>query len=66
MRPARVRQPGVLRVADAAVLLDMDEGTVRRALRRGELPGFRVGREWRLPADVLERLLARRGDSWPT
>ena len=61
MRPTRVKQPEVLRVVDAAVLLGMDTETIRRALRLGGLPGFKVGREWRIPADVVERLLVGSG-----
>lgn len=60
MRPARVERPRMLCVADAAVLLDVSESALRAALARGELPGVRVGRLWRVPSDVVERLLVAR------
>jgi excisionase family DNA binding protein len=43
-----------LTVEEAAELLRVDETTVRRALREGELPGQKIGRVWRIPkADLL-------------
>ncbi|MEX2264551.1 MAG: helix-turn-helix domain-containing protein [Bryobacteraceae bacterium] len=35
--------------------------TVRRLLRAGELPGYKIGpREWRIPADAWEEYVKRR------
>lgn len=47
--------PCVLDIASAAELLDVDRSTVRRALRDGRLPGWRLGGQWRLwkPAVLL-------------
>lgn len=36
--------------AEVAALLGMDPRTVRAALQRGEIPGFKVGAWWRTPA----------------
>lgn len=60
MRPSRVDRPRLLTVGDAAVLLQVSQDLVRRALRRGDIPGVRIGRLWRVPVDVIDRLLAGR------
>ena len=43
----------LLTVNEAARVLRVSEVTVRRPVRRGELPGLRVGRQWRISADGL-------------
>lgn len=52
--------PAVLTPAQAADLLQVSPTTVVRKLRRGELPGFRVGNRWRLHRS---QLLAQIGQS---
>lgn len=47
-----------LTVAQAAVYLQMSEPMVRHFLRKGDLPGQRIGRQWRIRRADLERLLA--------
>lgn len=39
--------PAVYRVKELAALLDMGERQVREALIRGEIPGVRIGGQWR-------------------
>jgi excisionase family DNA binding protein len=39
--------PEVLTVEQAAELLQVDTDTIRALARQGELPGRKVGREWR-------------------
>lgn len=41
-----VALPDVCRVEDLAEHLQVSTAAIRRALRRGELPGRRVGRRW--------------------
>ncbi len=50
-----------LTVEEAAEYLRVDPVTVERELRRGRLPGNRVGRAWRLSGDVLADYI-RNGD----
>ena len=38
---------------ETAQVLRSDERTVRRALERGDIPGFRVGQHWRVPVAWL-------------
>ena len=42
-------------------LLDVDASTVYRMAGDGRLPAVRIGRQWRFPADAIERLLVPAG-----
>jgi excisionase family DNA binding protein len=42
-------------------LLDVDASTIYRMAGDGRLPAVRIGRQWRFPADEIERLLAPAG-----
>ena len=47
---------------DVRKLLDLDLDTIYRAARAGELPGIRVGRQWRFDLDeIRDRLRTSRG-----
>jgi excisionase family DNA binding protein len=52
--------PDVMTVDQAAELIGCSRLTVIRALRTKELPGYKVGRSWRVPraplVEALERL----------
>jgi excisionase family DNA binding protein len=43
----------ILTVRQAAELLQASEETVRDWLRRGRIPGRRVGRSWRISEEAL-------------
>jgi excisionase family DNA binding protein len=47
----------LLTVGEVASLLRISEHTVRRLLATGELPGVRVGRQWRIAAGELDARL---------
>ncbi len=51
----------VLTVPEVAKYLRIDEQTVYRLLRTGELHGVKAGREWRVHRSILERFA--RGES---
>jgi excisionase family DNA binding protein len=42
-------------------LLDVDASTVYRMASDGRLPAVRIGRQWRFPADAIDRLLVPNG-----
>lgn len=42
---------------DVADELCVSLTTVYNLLREGKLPGFKVGRIWRIPKDALERVI---------
>jgi excisionase family DNA binding protein len=50
-----VSLPGVLFVADAAVRLGVDPSRVRQLARSGDLPAVRIGRQWLIDADAVDR-----------
>ena len=45
----------VLKVAELAEYLRIHSATVYRLLRRKQLPGFRVGGEWRFSLDEIDQ-----------
>jgi excisionase family DNA binding protein len=47
-----------LTTAEAAELYQLDMDTVLKCLRTGEIPGFKVGRQWRIPAAKVLALLS--------
>ncbi len=47
----------MLTPVDVANLLQVNERTVTQWLRKGQLRGFTVGKEWRVPVKDLEALL---------
>lgn len=51
----------ILTTEQAAELLQVDVGTVRRWLRRGRIPGRRIARDWRISEDALNEWV-RRGE----
>lgn len=55
--PAFPAAPAVYRVAEVATLLRMGERQTREALIRGEIPGHKIGSQWRISAIALHRWL---------
>jgi excisionase family DNA binding protein len=45
--------PEVLTLSEAALLLRVSAPTLRRLVARGDVPGMRIGRQWRLERDDL-------------
>ena len=45
----------ILTAQDVAHLLAVDQITVYRLARKGQLPGFKVGNQWRFDRGVLEQ-----------
>jgi excisionase family DNA binding protein len=52
--------PDMMTIAEVAKYLKLHELTVRRLAREGELPAFKVGRQWRIKRDLLEKWIADR------
>ena len=55
----QVREPDVLTLEQLADLLQVDEKTVRSLAAKGELPGRKVGRDWRFSRQAVLDWLAR-------
>jgi len=48
-------------VPEAGMDLNLSRGGAYAAVRRGEIPAIRIGRRLLVPADFIDRLLARAG-----
>ena len=58
--------PVMLTISEVAEYLKLHELTVRRLAREGELPAFKVGRQWRIQrAKLQEWIDARSGQGAP-
>lgn len=44
-------------IRDVAKVFQISTRTVYRLIARGELPGLRVGKQWRVPRDVVMRMI---------
>lgn len=53
-------ESNMLTIAEVARYLKLHELTVRRLAREGELPAFKVGRQWRIKRNLLENWIAER------
>jgi excisionase family DNA binding protein len=58
---AQERVPEILTLSEAAVLLRVSAPTLRHLAARGDVPAFRVGRQWRLERDTLTTPQRRTG-----
>ena len=58
--------PELLDVNQVATYLGLHPGTVVQFARRGALPGFKVGREWRFRADDIRAWLEEQRLKRPT
>ena len=57
----------MLTISEVAKYLKLHELTVRRLAREGELPAFKVGRQWRIKRNLLETWIEERsGKGSPT
>ena len=57
MTVTTVTSAELLRVDETARLLRLSERTIRRLVATGELPGVRVGRQWRIATSDLDARL---------
>ncbi len=48
-------QGKVMTLQEVAQYLRCHPSTIYRALKRGELPGFRIGSDWRFNSELIER-----------
>ena len=45
----------IMTIDEVAEYLDLHPLTVRRLARDGEIPAFKVGRQWRIKRELLDR-----------
>ncbi len=58
--------PRMVKVREAARLLGITELATRAAIRRGDIPAVRVGRQLLIPRPDLEAILSPQGQMPPT
>ena len=44
---------------ETSFILSLDKSTILRYLREGDLPGYQIGREWRIPENKLREAVKR-------
>jgi len=49
--------PEILTLAQAAALLQVSERTIHRMVKRGEMPGMRIGGQWRFDREQIKALV---------
>jgi excisionase family DNA binding protein len=57
--------PRVMTVRDLSEYLRVHPSTVYKLLRRGEVPAFRIGTDWRFNAEVIDRWCLQRNVKAP-
>jgi excisionase family DNA binding protein len=61
MREERVTPGRLLRADQVRQMLGVDRSTIYRMAENGRLPAMKVGRQWRFPADQIDRLFPANG-----
>ncbi len=51
--------PAIMTISEVAQYVNMHELTVRRLAREGQLPALKLGRQWRIKKDLLEKWLEK-------
>ena len=51
----------VLTIGEVAEMLRVHPTTVYRLLKRGDIPGFKIGGNWRVSVNALERWMSEMG-----
>ena len=57
--------PRVMTVKELSDYLRVHPSTIYKLLRRGELPGFRIGTDWRFNAEVIDKWCLERNMQLP-
>lgn len=52
--------PQIMTIAQVAQFLGLHELTVRRLAREGAIPALKLGRQWRVKRDLLEKWIEAR------
>ena len=57
---AKEGYPLIMTIAEAAEYLGLHELTVRRLAREGAIPALKLGRQWRIKRDLLDKWIETR------
>jgi excisionase family DNA binding protein len=53
----------MLTIKELSAILRTHPTTLYRLVKRGDIPGFRIGSDWRFRRDLIERWMADKGNS---
>ena len=53
----------VMTVAEVANYLKINERTVYSLAKKGEIPGIRLGRQWRFKKEAIDKIFAQRSST---
>ncbi len=56
-----IASPKVLTVNDLAHYLRVHRSTIYRLLKKGQLPGFKIGSDWRFNVEVVDEWRLKQG-----
>jgi excisionase family DNA binding protein len=56
-------QPKVFTVNELADYLRVHRSTIYRLLKKGQLPGFKIGSDWRFNVEVIDQWRLRQGET---
>jgi excisionase family DNA binding protein len=51
------QQPASVSIQEAARLLGVSDDTIRRMIKSGQLPAFKVRSQWRIRKEEVERIM---------
>ncbi len=60
-----ITEPGdeIMTVAEVADYLKMNQRTVYSLAKKGELPGIRLGRQWRFKKEAIDKIFVERSSA---
>ncbi len=53
---------GIMDISEAADYLHIKKWTLYRLVKRGKIPGIKVGGQWRFKKEVLDEMFTQRAD----
>ncbi len=59
--PRQKNRTEIMTVRDLAEYLQCHQSTIYRLVKRGEIPAFRLGGDWRFKSDQIERWMEQQG-----
>lgn len=53
----------IMDIAEAAIYLNIKKGTLYRLAKSGQVPGIKIGGQWRFKRELLDQLFRLNGDA---
>ena len=65
VQPAAAERAEIITMSELASYLNCHEATIRRLLQKGDIPGFKLGSDWRFNLRSIEEWRRRRMTNKP-